>query len=90
MTKDQWKEGKKILDKIDYASSQKEKMKSIVERMDEVTTEYQETIEIRIAEQYMHTPVAEVSKLLFYEFIMSHIEAVNHEINALWEEFEKI
>lgn len=90
MTKDQWKEGKKILDKIDYASSQKEKMKSIVERMDEVTTEYQETIEIRIAEQYMHTPVAEVSKLLFYEFMMSQIEAVNHEINALWEEFKKI
>ena len=65
-------------------------LKSIVERMDEVTTEYQETIEIRIAEQYMHTPVAEVSKLLFYEFMMSQIEAVNHEINALWEEFKKI
>lgn len=90
MTNDEWKEGKRILAKIDEATARKNGIESLIKRMNEITDKYEREVEIQLGEQYIHTPKAKVSLPMFSVFLLSQIETVESEIESLRKEFDEI
>lgn len=90
MTKDEWEKGKEMIEKLEEASARKNNMKRLVDRMLEISGKYQETIKIKLGEQYVNTPIAEVSFPLFSEFMLGQIKTQEARIKYLQKEFEEI
>ena len=90
MTSDQYFKAKDILIKINELNKAKDKLIDLLSRIDDTTNGFSKTIEIKLAEQYIHTPTAVVDLMKFVDFMNDEISAVDERIAKLNKEFEDI
>ena len=90
MTKDQFDEAKRILQRIDELADKRKKIEELQKREKKISTEYQKEIGIKIRDQYIHTPEALVNKNNFDNFLIAENQRLELEIRSLWDEFEKV
>ena len=90
MTSDQYFKASDILTQIKELNKTKDELIKLLDRIYEITNEYSKTIEIRLAEQFIHTPIAKVDLMRFVDFMNYEISAVNEKVAKLNKEFEDI
>ena len=90
MTSDQYFKAKDIFWRIEELNEKKCKLVELLSRIDETTNGFSKTIEIRLAEQYLHTPIVVVDLMKFVDFMNDEISAVDERIAKLNKEFEDI
>lgn len=90
MTRDAWQEGKRLLDKISELSEKIKAIDDLLKRMYEVSTQYQDTIQIQLGEGYVYTPKAEVYIANFKSFLEEHKTLLGNEKEMVWKEFERL
>ena len=90
MTSAQYFKASDILTQIKELNKTKDELIELLGRIDEITNGCSRTIEIRLAEQYMHTPIAKVDLMRFVDFMNDEISALNERVAKLNKEFEDI
>ena len=90
MTSDQYCKASDILTQINELNKAKDKLIDLLSRTDDITNGFSKTIEIRLAEQYIHTPIAKVDLIRFVDFINCEISAIDERVAKLNKEFEDI
>ena len=90
MTLEKLKEANDLVLRIKEKKQQKENIKDLIRRMERITGPYAKYVAIKLGEDYIHTPIANVSVDDFRDFISKQKLLIDSHIEALEKQLEEL
>lgn len=90
MTTSQLKEANDLVCKINEKKQQKENIKDLIRRMERITGPYAKYVAIKLGEDYIHTPIANVGIDDFRDFISTQELLVDSHIKTLEKQLDEL
>lgn len=90
MTREKFEEAKQILQEINTHNDRKSSLERLLERIKEVEPKTNDRILIKLGEEWIHTPKAEVELKEFKFFLLQEIKAIELYIKGLENAFSAL